>query len=113
MLVSYTGLARLPAGPCWHHMTWCLHAAEPLLLCQDTLMWLADGPSAFAQPTQEKTLVACQALKQSCVAADDVITPEDVFDLMEEDLKVADLILWVGISFEQSASIAYFRRVSI
>ena len=42
-----------------------------------------------------------------------MITPEDVFDLMEEDLKVADLILWVGISFEQSASTAYFRRVSI
>ena len=57
--------------------------------------------------------VACHALKRSRDAADDVITPEDVFDLMEEDLKVADLILWVGISFEQSASTAYFRRVNI
>ena len=57
--------------------------------------------------------VASHALKQSRAAEDDVITPEDVFDLMEEDLKVADLILWVGISFEQSASTAYFRRVSI
>ena len=46
----------------------------------------------------------------SCV--DDVITPEDVFDLMEEDVQQADLVLWVGISFEQSASTAYFRRVS-
>ena len=44
--------------------------------------------------------------------ADDVITPEDVFDVMEEDVQKADLILWVGISFEQSASTAYFRRVS-
>ena len=44
--------------------------------------------------------------------ADDVITPEDVFDIMEEDVQQADLILWVGISFEQSASTAYFRRVS-
>lgn len=43
---------------------------------------------------------------------DDVITPEDVFDVMEEDVQKADLILWVGISFEQSASTAYFRRVS-
>lgn len=44
--------------------------------------------------------------------ADDVITPEDVFDIMEEDVQQADLVLWVGISFEQSASTAYFRRVS-
>ena len=44
--------------------------------------------------------------------ADDVITPEDVFDLMEEDVQQADLVLWIGISFEQSASTAYFRRVS-
>ena len=43
--------------------------------------------------------------------ADDAITPEAVFDVMEEDVAVADLILWVGISFEQSASVAYFRRV--
>ena len=31
---------------------------------------------------------------------------------MEEDLGVADMVLWVGISFEQSASTSYFRRVS-
>ena len=43
--------------------------------------------------------------------AGDVITPEDVFEVLEEDVKAADLILWVGISFEQSASTAYFRRV--
>ncbi len=30
---------------------------------------------------------------------------------MEEDVQAADLILWVGISFEQSASTMYFRRV--
>lgn len=42
-----------------------------------------------------------------------MITPEDVFDIMEEDVQQADLILWVGISFEQSASTAYFRRVSL
>lgn len=45
------------------------------------------------------------------MATDEVITPEDVYDLMEEDVKAADMILWVGISFEQSASTAYFRRV--
>ncbi|KAK9901982.1 hypothetical protein WJX75_000203 [Coccomyxa subellipsoidea] len=41
----------------------------------------------------------------------DVITPEDVFDVLEEDVGAADMILWVGISFQQSASTAYFRRV--
>jgi len=40
-----------------------------------------------------------------------VITKDDVFDVMEEDLAVADMVLWVGISFEQSASTSYFRRV--
>ena len=44
-------------------------------------------------------------------AAADVITPDDVFDVLEEDVRDADMILWVGISFQQSASTAYFRRV--
>ena len=34
-----------------------------------------------------------------------------MFDVMEDDLAAADMILWVGISFEQSASTSYFRRV--
>ena len=42
-----------------------------------------------------------------------MITKDDVFDVMEEDLAVADMVLWVGISFEQSASTTYFRRVSL
>lgn len=32
-------------------------------------------------------------------------------ELMEDDVKAADLVLWVGISFQQSASAAYFRKV--
>jgi hypothetical protein len=44
-------------------------------------------------------------------AESEVITPEEVMDLMEQDTKAADLILWVGISFQQSASTAYFRKV--
>jgi NAD-dependent SIR2 family protein deacetylase len=39
------------------------------------------------------------------------ITPDDVMDLMEEDIKQADVVIWVGISFEQSASTSYFRNV--
>ena len=60
-------------------------------------------------------MVAHERVKASAFLfhpADDVITPEDVFDIMEEDVQQADLVLWVGISFEQSASTAYFRRVS-
>ena len=32
-------------------------------------------------------------------------------ELMECDVKAADLVLWVGISFQQSASTLYFRKV--
>ncbi|KAL6760663.1 DHS-like NAD/FAD-binding domain-containing protein, partial [Haematococcus lacustris] len=39
------------------------------------------------------------------------ITPEHVFETLEEDLQVADCVLWVGISFEQAASVEYFRQV--
>ena len=39
------------------------------------------------------------------------ITPDEVMDLMEDDVKKADLVVWVGISFEQSASTSYFRNV--
>lgn len=30
-----------------------------------------------------------------------LITPEDVWTRLEDDLEVADLVIWVGISFEQ------------
>jgi NAD-dependent SIR2 family protein deacetylase len=39
------------------------------------------------------------------------ISPDAVLDALDEDVAAADLILWVGISFQQSASTAYFRRV--
>jgi hypothetical protein len=47
-----------------------------------------------------------------CSVADHVITPETVYERMEDDMAVADLVLWVGISFQQSASTQYFRNVS-
>ena len=31
----------------------------------------------------------------------EIITPENVWDQLEADLETADLVLWVGISFEQ------------
>eukprot|EP00212_Chloropicon_laureae_P000148 CAMPEP_0198457234 /NCGR_PEP_ID=MMETSP1453-20131121/28270_1 /TAXON_ID=1461543 ORGANISM="Unidentified sp., Strain RCC701" /NCGR_SAMPLE_ID=MMETSP1453 /ASSEMBLY_ACC=CAM_ASM_001118 /LENGTH=254 /DNA_ID=CAMNT_0044181923 /DNA_START=24 /DNA_END=788 /DNA_ORIENTATION=- len=41
----------------------------------------------------------------------ELITPDLVMDLMEADVAACDLILWVGISFEQSASLEYFRNI--
>lgn len=41
----------------------------------------------------------------------DCITPEDVFERLDDDLAVAGAVVWVGISFEQSASTEYFRKV--
>eukprot|EP01023_Acetabularia_acetabulum_P019828 TRINITY_DN20181_c0_g1_i2.p1 TRINITY_DN20181_c0_g1~~TRINITY_DN20181_c0_g1_i2.p1 ORF type:complete len:403 (-),score=59.78 TRINITY_DN20181_c0_g1_i2:254-1387(-) len=41
----------------------------------------------------------------------DKITSEDIWELLQADLQVADAVLWVGISFEQSASLEYFRKV--
>jgi hypothetical protein len=43
-------------------------------------------------------------------AEGDVITHPDVLDALEEDVAAADAVLWVGLSFEQSATTAYFRR---
>jgi hypothetical protein len=42
----------------------------------------------------------------------DCITPEDVFERLDDDLAVAGAVVWVGISFEQSASTEYFRKAS-
>ncbi len=59
-------------------------------------------------------LLSCKLIGPTCVLwypADDAITPKEVFEVMEKDVGSADLILWVGISFEQSASTEYFRRV--
>lgn len=41
---------------------------------------------------------------------EDLITPEEYEDTLAEDVACADAILWVGISFEQSASVEHFRR---
>lgn len=43
----------------------------------------------------------------------DCITPEDVFERLDDDLAVAGAVVWVGISFEQSASTEYFRKASV
>lgn len=50
-------------------------------------------------------------VSNSVAYAGDVITPDEVFEVLDDDVKAADLILWVGISFEQSASTVYFKKV--
>lgn len=32
-------------------------------------------------------------------------------DMLDSDMEAADCVLWVGLSFEQSATTSYFRRV--
>ena len=44
-------------------------------------------------------------------AQGDAITPDEVLDLLEADVATADAVLWVGLSFEQSATTSYFRKV--
>lgn len=40
-----------------------------------------------------------------------VVGSDEMWALLEKDLSAVDMILWVGISFEQSASVEYFRKV--
>eukprot|EP01025_Chloroclados_australasicus_P049247 TRINITY_DN5598_c0_g1_i1.p1 TRINITY_DN5598_c0_g1~~TRINITY_DN5598_c0_g1_i1.p1 ORF type:complete len:130 (+),score=12.98 TRINITY_DN5598_c0_g1_i1:41-391(+) len=42
-----------------------------------------------------------------------LITSEKIWDILEEDISIINTILWVGISFEQSASLEYFRKVAL
>lgn len=42
---------------------------------------------------------------------EDEIISDDYSERLEDDLENADLILWVGLSFEQAATLNYFRQV--
>ncbi len=55
-------------------------------------------------------MVCCQVMLYDDEQGD-CITPEDVFERLDDDLAVAGAVIWVGISFEQSASTEYFRKV--
>jgi len=82
------------------------------------------APAAFQRPTMycssrlvdhnQNAVVDGPVLLQVMLYDDeqgDCITPEDVFERLEDDLLVAGAVIWVGISFEQSASTEYFRKV--
>lgn len=90
----------------------CTECGQAVPLDAAAAQQLREGrplPCTGCQPPAESHLRFKVMLYED--AESEVITPEEVMDLMEEDSKAADLILWVGISFQQSASTAYFRKV--
>lgn len=60
--------------------------------------------SACSEPTRPKIMLYDDADSE-------LITPDLVMEVMDEDISKCDLVLWVGISFQQSASLEYFRNV--
>lgn len=67
-------------------------------------------PAAYAFDAVSVSLLTVQVMLYDDEEGD-CITPEDVFERLDDDLAVADAVVWVGISFEQSASTEYFRKV--
>ncbi|KAI3430498.1 hypothetical protein D9Q98_005093 [Chlorella vulgaris] len=125
--LNIDGLAEEVGMHTWHHekaaegITVEMHGNVRHLVCPQCH---ATQPvtAALAQQIRAKEAVPCGApgcghpcLRFKVMMYDDgeaeCITPDDVMEVMEEDVKGADLVLWVGISFQQSASTMYFRKV--
>ncbi|KAL3136423.1 hypothetical protein ABBQ38_005680 [Trebouxia sp. C0009 RCD-2024] len=123
--MNIDGLAESAGMDTWHvdnnpdGLTVEMHGNINQLVCPSCGVVVMMTPVLLRKLKSKKAIPCtkcdCEALRCRIMlyddGEDDVITPEDVFDLMEEDVQQADLVLWVGISFEQSASTAYFRRV--
>jgi hypothetical protein len=102
----------------------CLCIASLLLVVQTGVLhaMLLDLPTSVVSQPQLVGLqdgadcaVLCAGVVQVMLYDDeqgDCITPDDVFERLDDDLAVAGAVVWVGISFEQSASTEYFRKVS-
>ena len=102
------------------HELVCTECGETRRLNEDDIAQLSSECSVPCTSTscREKTKSITgeeQLMRFKVMMYDDAegeyITPDDVMDLMEEDVREADLVIWVGISFEQSASTSYFRNV--
>lgn len=125
--LNIDGLAEQVGMDTWHHerntsgVTVEMHGNVRHLVCPECH---ATRPmtAALAKQIRSKVAVPCgapgcshDAMRFKVMMYDDgeaeCITPDDVMELMEEDVKAADLVLWVGISFQQSASTVYFRKV--
>ncbi|GAB4820047.1 hypothetical protein N2152v2_007093 [Parachlorella kessleri] len=123
--MNIDGLAAAVGMDTWHPesnpagITVEMHGNVRLLVCTECAATLELNPALVRQLKAQKPVPChvCQheALRFKVMMYEDAesesITPEEVMDLMEEDVKRADLILWVGISFQQSASTVYFRNV--
>ncbi|KAL4422791.1 hypothetical protein ABPG75_008988 [Micractinium tetrahymenae] len=124
--LNIDGLAEQVGMDTWHHehntagVTVEMHGNVHYLVCPECHA-MAPMSAALARQIRGREPVPCAApgcgqgtMRFKVMMYDDgeaeCITPDDVMDLMEEDVKAADLVLWVGISFQQSASTMYFRK---
>lgn len=125
--LNIDGLAEAAGMDTWHHeenpegITVEMHGNIHHLVCAECHA-TAPVTSTVAEKLKNKEDIICAACTENSsgmrfkvMLYDDAeslcITPDEVLDLLEDDVRIADLILWIGISFEQSASISYFRRV--
>ncbi|KAK9807531.1 hypothetical protein WJX72_001817 [[Myrmecia] bisecta] len=123
--LNIDGLAEAEGMPTWHPhhnpagVTVEMHGSIRQLVCPDCGLVIPMSPFLLKRLKRREnipcTCCQCTSIRIRIMLYDDaedgVITPEDLYDRMDEDVKSADMILWVGLSFEQSASTAYFRRV--
>ncbi|GFH12855.1 deacetylase sirtuin-type domain-containing protein, partial [Haematococcus lacustris] len=123
--LNIDGLAEVVGMSTWHHE---LHPTGSTVEMHGNIRQLVCPACFSVEPLTRQAINTMKEQKAiqcpSCAADElrfkvmlydddqgDCITPEHVFETLEEDLQVADCVLWVGISFEQSASVEYFRRV--
>ncbi|WIA33871.1 hypothetical protein OEZ86_006973 [Tetradesmus obliquus] len=123
--LNIDGLAEVVGMDTWHHeknpegITVEMHGNISYVVCPSchATERLSGPVMATMKAAQPLACTACgqDEMRFKVMLYDDeegdCITPEDVFERLEDDLAVADGVLWVGISFEQSASTEYFRKV--
>ncbi|KAJ9505491.1 hypothetical protein QJQ45_024632 [Haematococcus lacustris] len=123
--LNIDGLSEVVGLSTWHPQanpagsTVELHGNIRQLVCPSCLSTSPLTRRAINVMKDEKVVCcpscAAEGLRFKVMLYDDdqgaCITPEHVFETLEEDLQVADCVLWVGISFEQAASVEYFRQV--
>eukprot|EP00892_Ulva_mutabilis_P011553 jgi/Ulvmu1/8770/UM048_0025.1 len=121
--MNVDGLATHSGMSVWHHehnndgMVVELHGNVHYLVCPkcEHVAEARPGDLNILKRCLPRICPACQSseLRFKIMLYDDkqsdTITPEKVYERLETDLEEADLIVWVGISFEQSASLEYFR----
>lgn len=108
--------------------TWCPHDAPDAVTAQlhGSVRQAVCPACTLARPMDRKVARAWRdGAPVPCVACggetrprvmlygdghSEAVTPNEILDLLEDDMADADLVLWVGLSFKQSASVEYFRQ---